>query len=134
MRLHICRRSPDQVSIGPKAVEAQSILRANCMWLGIESEVGNRVQSKEGASEATSSIGDAGRGGVVTVCAFDISMGVTTSASEDDRLLGWSWIDVLLVTGRSVDDKGCSVVGTAPSGDLLELKDMRASTRATAST
>jgi hypothetical protein len=56
IRLHICRRSAFHVSMGPRLVAAQSMLLAKRMCGGIESVIGNRVQSKDGESEATMSM------------------------------------------------------------------------------
>lgn len=50
------RKSAHQCSMGPRLVDAQSMLRANWIWRGIVSETGNRVQSKLGASEGTTEI------------------------------------------------------------------------------
>ena len=47
MRLHICRKSEDQYSIGPNGVDDQSTLLANWIWRGRLSERGSRVQSKK---------------------------------------------------------------------------------------
>lgn len=53
IKLHICLRSELQFSIGPNEVFAQSIDLAKRICAGIESVIGNRVQSKEGESAGT---------------------------------------------------------------------------------
>lgn len=47
MRLHMALKSNVQVSMGPKGVEAQSMLRANWICRGRAGVSGNRVQSKD---------------------------------------------------------------------------------------
>lgn len=56
IRLHICRKSELQNSIGPSEVCDQSIDLAKRMCCGIESVIGRRVQSNEGASVGASAI------------------------------------------------------------------------------
>src|SRR5579871_3997414 len=57
MRLHICRKSEGQNSIGPNGVDDQSTLLANCIWLGRLSDRGSLVQSKKPISRGMPSNG-----------------------------------------------------------------------------
>ena len=83
MRLHICRRSGDQSSIGPIAVEAQSTESANCICGGRLSEIGRRVQSKKPISFAESDLAKLSLSTPAAVAALN-----TASLAEEGEYLG----------------------------------------------